>query len=51
MAVLHHVDGLTLEEVARECGMSVSGVRKRLRALRDALKELGGPVTATGGAS
>ena len=34
MAVLHHVDGMTLEEVARECGMSVSGVRKRLRALR-----------------
>jgi RNA polymerase sigma factor (sigma-70 family) len=34
MAVLHYLDGLTLEEVARECGMSVSGVRKRLRALR-----------------
>jgi RNA polymerase sigma-70 factor (ECF subfamily) len=33
-AVLHHVDGMTLEEVARECQMSVSGVRKRLRALR-----------------
>lgn len=43
MAVLHHVDGLTLEEVARECGMSVSGVRRRLRILRDALRELGGP--------
>jgi RNA polymerase sigma-70 factor, ECF subfamily len=37
MAVLHHVDGMTLEEVARECGMSVSGVRKRLRALRASL--------------
>ncbi|HEX6736821.1 MAG TPA: sigma-70 family RNA polymerase sigma factor [Vicinamibacteria bacterium] len=35
MAVLHHVDGMTLEQVARECGMSVSGVRKRLRALRE----------------
>jgi RNA polymerase sigma-70 factor (ECF subfamily) len=34
MAVLHYVDGLTLEEVARECGMSVSGVRRRLRLLR-----------------
>lgn len=34
MAVLHYVDGMTLEQVAAECGMSVSGVRKRLRALR-----------------
>jgi RNA polymerase sigma factor (sigma-70 family) len=34
MAVLHYVDGMTLEQVARECGMSVSGVRKRLRSLR-----------------
>ena len=37
MAVLHYVDGMTLEEVARECGMSVSGVRKRLRGLRASL--------------
>jgi RNA polymerase sigma-70 factor (ECF subfamily) len=36
MAVLHYVDGMTLEQVARECGLSVSGVRKRLRALREA---------------
>jgi RNA polymerase sigma-70 factor (ECF subfamily) len=43
MAVLHHVDGLTLEEVARECGMSVSGVRRRLRLLREALHAMGGP--------
>jgi RNA polymerase sigma factor (sigma-70 family) len=42
MAVLHHVDGMTLEEVARECGMSVSGVRKRLRALRATLESLQG---------
>jgi RNA polymerase sigma-70 factor (ECF subfamily) len=49
MAVLHHVDGLTLEEVARECGMSVSGVRRRLRLLREALREMGGPETALGG--
>jgi RNA polymerase sigma-70 factor (ECF subfamily) len=35
IAVLHFVDGMTLEETAREVGMSVSGVRKRLRALRD----------------
>jgi RNA polymerase sigma-70 factor (ECF subfamily) len=33
IAVLHLVDGLTLEEVAAAVGMSVSGVRKRLRAL------------------
>ncbi len=40
MAVLHYVDGLTLEEVAEEVGMSVSGVRKRLRGLRGSLKDL-----------
>ena len=34
MAVLHFVDGLTLEEVAQETSLSVSGVRKRLRALK-----------------
>jgi DNA-directed RNA polymerase specialized sigma24 family protein len=34
LAVLHFVDGLTLEEVAEECGLSVSGVRKRLRKIR-----------------
>lgn len=31
MAVLLYVDGLTLDETAAEMGMSVSGVRKRLR--------------------
>jgi len=40
IATLHFVDGLTLEEVAAEVGMSVSGVRKRLRALRETLVEL-----------
>ena len=40
MAVLHYVDGLTLEETAEEVGMSVSGVRKRLRGLRTSLQEL-----------
>jgi len=40
MAVSHFVDGLTLEQVAREFGMSVSGVRKRLRALRETLLQL-----------
>jgi len=40
MAVLHYVDGMTLEEVAGEVGLSVSGVRKRLRGLRESLREL-----------
>ena len=40
IAFLHFVDGMTLEEVAGEVGMSVSGVRKRLRRLRASLKEL-----------
>jgi RNA polymerase sigma-70 factor (ECF subfamily) len=34
IAVLHYVDELTLEETASEVGLSVSGVRKRLRGLR-----------------
>ncbi|HEY2731661.1 MAG TPA: RNA polymerase sigma factor [Polyangia bacterium] len=42
IAVMHLVDGLTLEEVAREAGLSVSGVRKRLRTLRGRLLELEG---------
>jgi RNA polymerase sigma-70 factor (ECF subfamily) len=37
LAVLHYVDGMTLEEVAQEVGMSVSGVRKRLRTLKERL--------------
>ena len=43
MAVLHYVDGFTLEETAEQVGLSVSGVRKRLRKLRQrglALKEV-----------
>lgn len=40
IAVLFHVDGLTHEEVAREVGLSVSGVRKRLRNLRAHLEKL-----------
>ena len=34
IAVMHYVDGLTLEQVAAESGLSVSGVRKRLQKLR-----------------
>lgn len=37
IAVMHLVDGMTLKEVANEVGLSVSGVRKRLRVLRDRL--------------
>lgn len=40
IAVLHYRDGMTLEEVAQQVGLSVSGVRKRLRALRASLGEL-----------
>lgn len=39
IAVMHLLDGYTLEEVAQEVGLSVSGVRKRLRRLRVALAE------------
>ena len=34
IAVLHLLDGLTLDEVAAEVGLAVSGVRKRLRTLK-----------------
>ena len=37
IAVLLYVDRLTLEETAAEVGMSVSGVRKRLRTLKECL--------------
>jgi RNA polymerase sigma factor (sigma-70 family) len=40
MATLHYVDRMTLEEVADELGLSVSGVRKRLRKLREQLLKL-----------
>jgi len=38
IAVLHLLDGLTLDEVAAEVGLSVSGVRKRLRTLKGRVK-------------
>lgn len=34
IAVYHYVDGMTLEETAALSGLSVSGVRKRLRTLK-----------------
>ncbi|HEX5058070.1 MAG TPA: sigma-70 family RNA polymerase sigma factor [Kofleriaceae bacterium] len=40
IAVLHLHDNMTLEEVAAEVGMSVSGVRKRLAKLRTKLHSL-----------
>lgn len=43
IALLHHLDGLTLEQVAEVVGLSVSGVRKRLRGLRLTLKEMETP--------
>lgn len=42
IALLHYLDGLTLEQVAEVVGLSVSGVRKRLRSLRHALREMEG---------
>ncbi len=42
IAVLHYVDRLTLDEVAAEVGMSVSGVRKRLRVLKERLTTVTG---------
>ncbi len=42
IAVLHLLDGMTLEEVAGEVGLSVSGVRKRLRTLKAKVQELEG---------
>lgn len=40
IAVLHLHDKMTLEEVAAEVGMSVSGVRKRIAKLRTKLHDL-----------
>jgi len=40
IAVLHYVDGMTLAEVAREVGLSVSGVRKRLKKLQASAQSL-----------
>lgn len=42
IAVMHLLDGMTLEQVAAEVGLSVSGVRKRLRTLKQRVAELDG---------
>ncbi len=41
IATLHFVDGMTLDEVAAEVGLSVSGIRKRMRTLREKVSLLG----------
>jgi RNA polymerase sigma-70 factor (ECF subfamily) len=38
IATLHFVDGMTLQEVAEEVGLSISGVRKRIRELKARIK-------------
>lgn len=40
IAVMHYIDGMTLKETADEVGLSVSGVRKRLRNLRTKVRGL-----------
>mgnify|MGYP006281868025 CR=1 FL=1 len=40
IAVLHYVDGMTYQEVAAEVGLSVSGVRKRLRVLKEKVQQM-----------
>lgn len=37
IAVLYMVDGMTLEEVATEVGLSISGVRRRILSLKEKL--------------
>lgn len=51
MAVLHLLDGMTLEEVAKEVGMSVSGVRRRLRVLKESLAGILGESSPLAGAA
>jgi len=48
IAVMHLVDGMTLDEVAEASGMSVSGVRKRLRKLKAELGDLATSATSAG---
>ena len=40
IAVLHFVDGMTIPEVAKVLGMSVSGVNERIRTLRRHARKL-----------
>jgi RNA polymerase sigma-70 factor (ECF subfamily) len=45
LAILHYQDGMSLNEVAREVGLSASGVRRRLLGLRERLPALASGVT------
>ncbi|MBN1696449.1 MAG: sigma-70 family RNA polymerase sigma factor [Spirochaetales bacterium] len=40
IAVMYYIDGMTYEEVAEEVGLSVSGVRKRIKMLKQRVKGL-----------
>lgn len=40
IAVMHYVDKMTHAEIAKEVGLSVSGVRKRLRTMKERVKEM-----------
>lgn len=42
IAVMYYLDSMTYEEVARETGLSVSGIRKRLRNLKQKAIQLEG---------
>ena len=42
IAILHYVDGYTLEETAKIMKLSVSGVRKRLGKIKDCAKKYSG---------
>jgi len=48
IAVLHFVDGMTIEDTAQTVGMSVDSVRYRLQTLRQTLKKLEGRREAPG---
>lgn len=40
IAVMLYVDKMTLEQTAREVGLSVSGIRKRMRLLKERVQEI-----------
>jgi RNA polymerase sigma-70 factor, ECF subfamily len=42
IAVYHYVDRMSYEDIAKETGLSISGVRKRLRILKERAQSIGG---------
>lgn len=40
IAVMHFVEGMTLKEVAVEVGLSYAGIRKRIKKLRESVKNM-----------